>query len=53
MTNVICYMEDCAYCREDCVCTKDEITLDSEHLCDGGCDDGWEVKDKAEDTDNA
>ena len=47
MTNVICFMENCIYCKEE-VCTRDEITIYEDHVCDGGCDDGWDVE---EDTD--
>ena len=43
MTTVYCLLEECMY-NEDAICTKDEITLDAEHYCDGGCDNGWELK---------
>ena len=42
-TIVNCYLHACKYLdQEECVCTKDEITLEEEHYCEGGCDDGWE-----------
>lgn len=50
MTKVTCYLEECVH-NKDCICTKDEITLDSEHYCVGGCDDGWEIPEEEEDDD--
>ena len=44
-TKVSCLQEDCKY-NQDSMCTKDEITLYGSHCCDGGCDDGWELKEE-------
>ena len=44
-TMVNCLLDKCEYNR-DCFCTREEITLDKEHSCTGGCDDGWEIKDE-------
>ena len=49
MTKVNCFLEKCVYCK-DYTCARDEITLDDEHSCIGGCDDGWEL-DEAEEED--
>ena len=52
MTKINCYLDKCIYCNDDYICTKDEITLDEEHMCYGGCDSGWEFpKDPDEDED--
>jgi hypothetical protein len=48
MTKVNSYLEECVH-NKDMVCTKDAITLDSEHYCIGGCDDGWEIPEEDED----
>jgi len=51
MTKINCFLDKCIYCK-DYVCTKDEITLDEEHMCYGGCDEGWAFqKDPDEDDD--
>ena len=42
-TKVSCLLRDCKY-NQDSICTKDEITLYESHCCDGGCDDGWEIR---------
>lgn len=47
MTKVNCFLEKCVYCK-DYTCTRDEITLDDEHSCIGGCDDGWELNEAEE-----
>lgn len=41
-TRVNCYLTDCLK-NEDCICTAEEITLEEEHMCDGGCDEGWKM----------
>lgn len=41
-TIVKCNMDDCLYC-ENGECMRTEIYLSDDHVCDGGCDDGWEV----------
>ena len=41
MTQVNCYLEKCAY-NKDNICTRDVIVLHEEHYCIGGCDYGWE-----------
>lgn len=47
-TKVNCFLEKCEY-NKNYICTKDEIILDEEHSCVGGCDDGWEIKEDDED----
>ena len=47
MTKVNCFLEKCVYCK-DYTCARDEITLDDEHSCIGGCDDGWEFQPEEE-----
>lgn len=47
-TIVNCGLEECEHCR-DGICTTDEISLDEEHCCNGGCDYGWKMKDEDED----
>lgn len=44
-TNVECFLTKCRY-NEECACTKERIVLDEEHCCDGGCDDGWEIREE-------
>lgn len=48
MAKVLCDLEKCKFCKwEDgtgeFVCQADIISLSSEHYCDGGCDEGWEI----------
>lgn len=45
LTKVNCFLDICEY-NQNHICTKDEITLDKEHSCTGGCDYGWEIKDE-------
>lgn len=40
MVKVNCFLETCVY-NLNCECTNTEITLDEDHVCFGGCDDGW------------
>ena len=44
-TKVSCMLNDCKY-NQDSMCTKDEITLYDSHCFDGGCDDGWEIREE-------
>ena len=41
-TLVKCDMDDCLYC-ENGECMRTEIYLSDDHVCDGGCDEGWLV----------
>lgn len=41
MTKVNCLLTTCLK-NISCICTAEEITLDAEHYCCGGCDEGWE-----------
>ena len=53
MTQINCLLEKCIW-NKDTICTKDVITLDEEHYCIGGCDEGWEFteeEDEAEEDD--
>lgn len=50
MTKVNCWLDDCKYC-EDGVCTAEEIELYDNHVCDGGCDDGWLMEESEEEDD--
>lgn len=49
-TIVNCGLEECEHNR-DGICTTDEISLDEEHCCNGGCDYGWKMEDEDEDED--
>ena len=44
-TVVNCLLDKCDY-NQDCICTREEITLSEEHYCVGGCDDGWKIKEE-------
>lgn len=53
MTRVRCNLEKCTKCQWDedlnaFICTADEIELDEDHYCAGGCDAGWEFSDAEE-----
>jgi len=53
MTLVRCNLEKCIKCQWDeernwFVCTADEIELDEDHFCVGGCDIGWEFPEEEE-----
>ena len=48
MTKVNCWLDDCKCCK-DGVCTAEEIELYDDHVCDGGCDDGWLMERRADD----
>ena len=50
MTTVYCFLEECIHCKNN-TCTKDTITLDDEHYCIDGCDEGWEFPPEEEDED--
>ena len=42
MTTVYCYLKECLKRDpEKCSCLAQEISLDEEHSCCGGCDEGW------------
>ena len=51
MTKVNCFLEECIF-NKDCECTRDEITLDEDHMCIGGCDDGWVFEEEEEEEDD-
>lgn len=44
-TTVFCLLDKCDY-NQNCICTREEITLGEEHSCVGGCDDGWKIKEE-------
>lgn len=53
MTRVRCDLKKCTKCQWDeyeCsyICTADEIELDEDHCCCGGCDSGWEFPEEEE-----
>ena len=53
MTLVRCDLEKCTKCqwdkeRNSFVCTADEIELDEDHFCSGGCDIGWAFPEEEE-----
>lgn len=53
MTRVRCNLEECAHCQWDdylnsFICDAEEIELDEDHYCCGGCDVGWEFADEEE-----
>lgn len=48
-TTVHCYLEQCLKRDpEKCICLAEEISLDEEHSCCGGCDEGWEFPEEEE-----
>lgn len=48
MPIVSCDLDRCRYNHVG-TCTAEEIYLSADHICDGGCDDGWII---AEEDDN-
>ena len=48
MTKVNCLLTTCLK-NLNCICTAEEITLNDEHDCCGGCDEGWEWPEEEED----
>ena len=50
MTHVNCDMYDCVNC-DDGECTAEEISLNEGHVCDGGCDEGWRMKEDEDEGD--
>lgn len=51
MTKVNCFVEECNFCK-DYVCTNTEITLNDEHSCYGGCDNGWDIPEEEDEDSN-
>ena len=42
-----CDIENCKHNR-DGECVADVISLWADHVCDGGCDQGWEITERSE-----
>ncbi len=56
MPKVLCGLEACKYNRwsdEDLsfICEAETIEVYSEHVCNGGCDEGWVLPDEEEEGD--
>jgi hypothetical protein len=47
MPKVECDIENCEY-NKDGECVADVISLLADHVCDGGCDDGWNIEEESE-----
>lgn len=50
-TKVTCFLDDCFFCDGENICQRGDITLDEEHSCCGGCDDGWSLPDEGDEDD--
>ncbi len=51
-TTVHCYLSKCIHQdHEKCICLKDDISLDEDHSCVGGCDEGWEFEEEEDNED--
>ena len=48
MPIVSCDLDRCRYNHAG-ECTAEEIYLSADHICDGGCDDGWNIEEESED----
>ena len=48
MPKVECDIENCKNNR-DGECVADKISLWADHVCDGGCDQGWVIPERSED----
>jgi hypothetical protein len=48
MPKVECDIENCKHNR-DGECVADVISLWADHVCDGGCDQGWKITERSED----
>jgi len=47
MTLVECHFEECELCKDN-YCTASDITLNAEHVRDGGCDYGYRISEEKE-----
>ena len=47
MPIVSCDLDRCRYNHVG-TCTAEEIYLSADHICDGGCDDGWDIEEESE-----